>query len=169
VKLLRQDIATCKSLYKAEFTGNKTELLNAILIYPKLQSPGLCKTLALTQSLTGFIRPLEFLEYPWKKSWSWIIRHGVARRIFSLKFVLWCGNIENCRKIDHIFSATYQSLRPEETRPFGISSPKSRDQQRTRKLPKVYMGSGIYPVSTNHFAVIGIPPTARYARQTVSC
>jgi hypothetical protein len=25
---------------------------------------------------------------------------------YFLKFVLWCGDIENCCKIDHIFSAT---------------------------------------------------------------
>jgi hypothetical protein len=31
------------------------------------------------------------------------------------------------------------------------------------------MGSGISPVSTSHFAVIGIPHTARYALQSVSC
>jgi hypothetical protein len=48
-----------------------------------------------------------------------IKQHCVARRIF-LKVFLWCGNIENCCKIDHIFSATYQNWRPEETRPFGI-------------------------------------------------
>jgi hypothetical protein len=52
-----------------------------------------------------------------------IKQHGVARRIFFNKFVLWCGNIENCCKINHIFSATDPNLRPEETRPFGISSP----------------------------------------------
>jgi hypothetical protein len=46
--------------------------------------------------------------------------------------------IEYCRKIDHIFSATYQNLRPEETRPFGISSPMSRNQQRTQ--PKTTEG-----------------------------
>jgi hypothetical protein len=93
-----------------------------------------------------------------------INQHGVARRIFFLKFVLWCGNIENCRKIDHIFSATYQNLRPEEMRSFGISSPKSRNQQRPRKLPKAIHGQRDFPsLSTSHFAVIRIPHTARYA------
>jgi hypothetical protein len=61
--------------------------------------------------------------YPHKSAW----RHK--------KFLLWCGNIENCHKIDHICSATYKNLRPEETRPFGISSPKSRTATNPKTTP----------------------------------
>jgi hypothetical protein len=83
---------------------------------------------------------------------------------FFLKFVLRCGNIENCRKIDHIFRATYTKICVPKRRghlAYLHRSPEiGNEPENCRRL---CMGSGVSPVSTSHFAVIGIPHTARYA------
>jgi hypothetical protein len=63
---------------------------------------------------------------------------------------LWIGNFitsPTALKIScpHIFSATYQNWRPEEMRPFGISSPKSRKSAMNPKTIESYTSAAGFP------------------------